>query len=87
LLAHLNLDSNQIGDAGAGSLAGVLPQCQALSHLELLDDEIEDEGAGRLAGVLPQCHLLSSLDLSGHELISDEEQRFSEQHGVRNQIN
>jgi hypothetical protein len=34
-LAHLNLFCNQIGWAGAKSLAGVLAQCAALAHLNL----------------------------------------------------
>jgi hypothetical protein len=35
-LAHLDLSYNQIGNAGAGSLARVLEQCAALSHLNLI---------------------------------------------------
>ena len=59
----LNLDGNQLEAEGAGSLAGVLPQCPALSVLDLGGNQIEDQGAGRLEGVVPQCRALSELDL------------------------
>jgi hypothetical protein len=35
-LAHLDLSYNEIGDAGAESLAGVLTQCRELTHLDLI---------------------------------------------------
>jgi hypothetical protein len=34
-LVHLDLFDNQIGDAGAERLGGVLAQCLALAHLNL----------------------------------------------------
>ena len=54
---------NQIGDQGAGSFAGVLPQCPALSILDLGRNGIGEQGAGRLAEVLVQCPALARLDL------------------------
>ena len=46
-LAHLDLSGNLIGDAGAGSLAQVLPQCTSLAHLNLgHGTSIGDAGAG-----------------------------------------
>ena len=47
-LAHLNLNLNQIGPAGAESLAGVLAQCPALAHLDLAFNQIGAVGKGRL---------------------------------------
>jgi hypothetical protein len=63
-LAHLDLGDNQVGHAGAESLAGVLAQCTALTHLNLEDNHIGPVGAETLAGVLAQCPSLV-LDLSG----------------------
>ena len=66
-LAHLDLSdngSNEIGSRGAGSLAGVLPQCAALTHLILYDNGIGPGGAGKLARGLGQCPALELLDLS-----------------------
>ena len=54
---------NEIGDEGAGKLAGVLAQCLALASLNLKCNQIGIQGANRLAGVLSQCLLLSFLDL------------------------
>ena len=48
VLAHLDLRDNEIGDTGAGRLAGVLGQCPALALLDLRDNEIETSGAVRL---------------------------------------
>jgi hypothetical protein len=36
-----NSFSNQIGEAGANSLAGVLPQCASLAHLNVNEDGIQ----------------------------------------------
>jgi hypothetical protein len=47
-LAHLDLSFNEIGDAGAESLAGVLAQCPALAYLDLQDNDIGTVGEGRL---------------------------------------
>jgi hypothetical protein len=63
-LVHLDLSGNQIGSAGAESLAGVLGQCPALAHLNLRSNQIGPDGADRLAGVLAQCAALAHLDLS-----------------------
>jgi len=46
-LAHLNLNYNGIGRAGAESLAGVLAQCTALAHLNIRGNHIG--GVGREA--------------------------------------
>jgi Ran GTPase-activating protein (RanGAP) involved in mRNA processing and transport len=62
-LAHLNLCDNEIGAAGAQSLAGVLGQCPALAHLDLWNNGIGDAGSESLAGVLAQCTALAHLDL------------------------
>ncbi len=62
-LAHLNLNCNKIGDAGAASLAGVLAQCRALVHLQLCIVDIGAAGAESLAGVLGQCVALTHLNL------------------------
>jgi hypothetical protein len=43
-LAHLNLRANQIGDAGAERVAGVLAQCRAQAHLDFSDNVIDDAG-------------------------------------------
>jgi hypothetical protein len=51
LVAGCKLCSNQIGDEGAGSLAGVLPQCPKLRYLCLNKNRIANEGARLLAGV------------------------------------
>jgi Ran GTPase-activating protein (RanGAP) involved in mRNA processing and transport len=54
---------NQIGNAGAESLAGVLAQCAALAHLNLSGNQIGAQGTERLAGVLGQCSALAHLNL------------------------
>jgi hypothetical protein len=59
---------NQIVDAGAESLPGVLGQCSALTRLKLGGNWIGDKGAGRLSKVLPQCTLLAHLNLSGNRI-------------------
>ncbi len=55
-LAHLDLSSNEIGDEGAGRLAGVLGLCKALAHLDLSYNEIWEEGAGRCWGSARPLH-------------------------------
>ena len=69
-LAHLDLSglNNQIGDAGAESLSGVLAHCAALVHLNLCSNFIGAGGAERLAGVLAQCTALAHLDLSDNNI-------------------
>ena len=67
-LAHLDLNSNDIGTAGAQSLAGVLAQCPALAYLKLAWNWIGNEGAERLAEVLGQCPALVHLDLEYNEI-------------------
>jgi Ran GTPase-activating protein (RanGAP) involved in mRNA processing and transport len=62
-LAHLNLGDNQIGPAGAESLAGVLGQCTALDHLNLSTNDIGEAGAESLSEVLGQCTALTLLNL------------------------
>jgi Ran GTPase-activating protein (RanGAP) involved in mRNA processing and transport len=47
-LTHLHLMGNDIGPAGAKSLAGVLAQCAALSHLDVSYNDIGTVGKGRL---------------------------------------
>jgi Ran GTPase-activating protein (RanGAP) involved in mRNA processing and transport len=47
-LAHLDLCGNQIGTAGAYSLAGVLAQCPALARLNLRYNQIGSDAAERL---------------------------------------
>ena len=59
---------NQIGDEGAGILAGVLPKCPALSQLWLVGNQISAEGAGRLERVLPQSPKLCPLVLHGNQI-------------------
>ena len=56
-LAEINLEYNQIGPAGAESLAGVLTQCTALAHLEIsrtitwaLSGKGDFEGRGAVRG-------------------------------------
>jgi hypothetical protein len=65
-LAHLDLSglNNQIGDAGAESLSGVLVHCAALVHLNLCSHFIGAGGAERLAGVLAPCTARAHLNLS-----------------------
>ena len=64
MLRHLDLSNNDIGSAGAGSLVGVLAQCQALSHFNMSNNRIGDAGVESFAGVLGQCPVLAHLDLS-----------------------
>jgi hypothetical protein len=56
----LNLDSNQIGEAGAASLAqslsrGAFPQ---LRHLHLRNNRLKAGGVAALAGALESCPCL-----------------------------
>ncbi len=54
----VNPSENDIDDAGAESLAGVLAQCPALAHLDLSGNyHFGAAGAERLAGVLGQCRV------------------------------
>ena len=48
-------------------LAGMLPQCTALTELDLSFNEIGIDRANTLAGVLPQCPAMAYLYLSGAE--------------------
>ena len=59
---------NNIGDEGAGRLAGVLGQCSSLATLNLRYNDIGAEGSTRLAGVLGQCSSLATLDLEGNDI-------------------
>ena len=65
-LATLNLACNDIGDAGAGSLAGVLGQCSSLAKLNPSYNYKGNDGATSLAGVLGQCSSLATLGLEGN---------------------
>eukprot|EP00927_Polykrikos_kofoidii_P029593 TRINITY_DN25578_c0_g1_i1.p1 TRINITY_DN25578_c0_g1~~TRINITY_DN25578_c0_g1_i1.p1 ORF type:complete len:805 (+),score=95.99 TRINITY_DN25578_c0_g1_i1:65-2416(+) len=49
----LNLNCNEIGNAGALALAATLPSCRALRRLLLLGNRIGGEGVEALAGALP----------------------------------
>jgi Ran GTPase-activating protein (RanGAP) involved in mRNA processing and transport len=62
-LVHLDLNDNDIGEAGAKSLAGVLGRCSALAQLTLWNNRIGAPGAESLAGVLAQCAALAHLNL------------------------
>jgi hypothetical protein len=42
-LASLDLESNDIRDEGARSLAGVLGQCSSLAALNLMENRISDD--------------------------------------------
>lgn len=67
-LAHLNLSENEMGEEGAGTLAGVLLQCRTLAHLDLSRNAIGGGGVGKLAGVLAQCKALAHLDLRNNAI-------------------
>ena len=64
----MHLWNNEIGEAGAKNLAGVLPQCPALVHLNLNDNRIGEGGAESLAGVLTQCAALAHLELASNAI-------------------
>ena len=55
----------------AQRLAGVLPQCPALTHLDLSGNKIGTAGEEILDGVLGQCTVLTHLDLSHNHIGSD----------------
>ncbi len=75
---HLDLSGNDIGDAGAWSLARVLGQCKALTHLHLSGNKIGAGGAGRLAGVLAQCTALAHLNLRENIIDDDGEKALQD---------
>ena len=70
-LVMLNLANNDIGDEGAGRLAGVLGQCCSLAKLDLSENDIGDEGAESLAEVLGKCSSLSELDFTFNVIDDD----------------
>ena len=59
LLAEVNLADNDIGDEGAGRLAGVLGQCSSLTQLDLEDNAIGDEGVAMIRMSIPDRVQLS----------------------------
>jgi Ran GTPase-activating protein (RanGAP) involved in mRNA processing and transport len=67
-LVHLDLSDNEMGAAGAASLAGVLAHCPALAHLNLSGNSFGAAGAERLAGVLAQCTALVHLNLNYNQI-------------------
>ncbi len=50
----MSAEANQIGDAGAESLAGVLGQCRALAHLDLgaMPSTMSEKAGFELRGVV-----------------------------------
>ncbi|CAM4815343.1 unnamed protein product [Rotaria magnacalcarata] len=67
-LTHLYLSSNQIGDAGAQSLADALRENKTLTELNLRANEIGDAGAQSLADALRKKKTLNELDLSYNQI-------------------
>jgi len=57
-LTDLNLSNNQIGSAGAESLAGVLWLCPALANLNLTNNGIGPVEAHRIRWSLPKVLLM-----------------------------
>ncbi|NDE18094.1 hypothetical protein EBZ80_24565, partial [bacterium] len=51
-LSELILDSNDIGDRGAGALARVLPNTASLTRLSLRNNPIGDEAGRLLTGLV-----------------------------------
>ena len=85
-LATLHLGGNDIGAAGAGSLAGMLGQCSSLVTLVLAFNDIGHKGAERLAGALGRCSSLVRLSLRYNPIrkevvITVKERRMMEQGG------
>jgi Ran GTPase-activating protein (RanGAP) involved in mRNA processing and transport len=57
---HLDLSENQIGDAGAESLAGVLAQCRELTHLDLSSFQHNGIGAVSAGRLQASWHVQAS---------------------------
>ena len=68
-ITSLNLDSNNIDDAGAKDLADALPETQIIS-LNLRRNVISDEGVKALANTLPRT-LITSLNLIGNKICDE----------------
>ena len=62
-LTELNLDGNNLGDAGAIALAAALPSLTALTTLELPRNNIGEMGCVALAKALPSLKALTTLNL------------------------
>jgi Leucine-rich repeat (LRR) protein len=67
-LTYLNLEVNDLEDAGSASLAGLLRLSPAMVNLDLGNTGIEDAGASSLPRVLVQCTSLTRLDLGGNNV-------------------
>merc|ERR1711916_256337 len=68
-LTSLNLPNNNIGDAGASSLANVLPST-SLTSLNFCFNFIGDAGTSSLANVIASTYL-TTLDVSSNNVIAD----------------
>ena len=78
-LRELGLGRNGLGDAGAGSVAAVLPLCAELRALDLTEARVGHAALAMLTEVLPRCKGLESVrlcnGLSGRRLQDDEEEQ------------
>lgn len=64
---HLNLEKNQIGDAGAVELSKVIKRTTTLVYLNIASNNIREAGAEHIFGALRYNSSLIHLDISSKE--------------------
>ena len=70
-LRTLRLGENEVGDAGAQTLAGSLPKCEMLACVDLSENSIGNAGARAFSDVLVHCKMIQELRLGGNAIDGD----------------